>query len=247
MKMKKLFVVFLSLLSTGFLMAQNLKLDELLQKYSKSRGQNIQTVKMTGKMTQSGSPEFQITSFEKRPDMFRQEMEVQGTKIIVAFTGQMGWIISPQLGSFEPQDMPSSVYSSLIKELRSDPYGSWYNPIVNWKEKGNKIELIGMEDIDGKQAYNLKLTFTDNEVANYYMDATRFVILMVKEKSMEQGQMNETEDKFSDFRDVDGVPMPFKIETLTNGQLSITAILDKYEFNLPIDDTIFKKPVSEKK
>jgi outer membrane lipoprotein-sorting protein len=245
--MKKFMVIFLSFLSMGTLIAQDLKLDELLQKYSKSRGENIQTVKMIGKMIQQGSPEFQITSFEKRPDMFRQEMEVQGTKIIVAYKGQIGWIINPGLGSFEPQDMPSTLYNNFIKELRTDPYASWYNPIVNWKEKGNKIELVGKEDIDGKPVYNLKLTFPDNEVANYYMDATKFLILVVKEKTMEQGQMNETEDKFSDFRDVDGVQMPFKIETITNGQPSTTVILDKCEFNLTIDDAIFKKPVAEKK
>jgi outer membrane lipoprotein-sorting protein len=231
----------------GVLVAQDMKLDELLQKYSKARGQNIQTVKMTGKMIQPGNPEFMITSFEKRPDMFRQEMEVQGTKIIVAFIGQTGWIISPTLGSFDPQDMPPSSFNSLNKELRSDPYVSWNNPIVNWKENGNKLELIGREDINGTQVYNLKLTFKDNEVANYYMDAAKFVMLLVKEKTMEQGQMNETEDKFSDFRDVDGVSMPFKIETITNGQTSTIVILDKCEFNLPIDDAIFKKPAVEKK
>jgi hypothetical protein len=250
MNMKKLLVVFLTLLSTGFLMSQDLKLDELLQKYLKAIGQekmaNIQTVKMTGKMNQGG-PDISLTSIDKIPDLNRVEMEIQGTRIIIVLAGQTGWMINPLTGSFDPQDLSADMINSSGKEKRSDPTSSWDNPFVKWKETGNVVELIGMENLNGTSVYNLKMTFKDKDVINYYLDAATFVIIDSKEKKTVQGQMMEVETRYSDFREVNGVLNPFKTEVLYGGQTGQLFTTDKIEYNLPFDDEIFKKPAINKK
>jgi len=247
MKMKKLLIILLSFLSTGILIAQDMKLDELLEKYYKAIGQDksvkIQTFKITGKMSQRGGVVFQLISFNKRPDMERVEFDLQGTKLIVVFDGQTGWMINPLGESFEPQDMSADQINSGKKLYGTQkiPFG-WNNPLVNWKENGDKIELVGKEDINGMPAYNIKMTFSDNEVVNYYMDIEKNLILNSKEKSMIQGQIIDVETIYSDFRNVDSVLIPFKLETLYNGRSAAIITFDKVEINLPLDDAIFKKP-----
>jgi outer membrane lipoprotein-sorting protein len=248
--MKKLMVILLSLISMGVLVAQDMKLDEILEKYSKAIGQDkwarIQTIKTTGKMTQSGM-EFQLSSIEKRPEFDRTEMDIQGTKIIMVFDGQTGWMINPTSGSFDPQDMSPDMVTSTFKENRKDPYNGWNNPLINWKANGNKLELIGKEDMSGTPVYNLKMTFKDDAVVNFYLDITKFVVLAINEKSVIQGQSYEIESRFSDFREVDGIINPFKFDNYVNGALNISAAIDRVEYNLPCDDAIFKKPAVEKK
>lgn len=238
LKMKKLLIVILCFLSTGILMAQDLKLEELLDKHFKAIGQDklakVQTMKMTGKISQMGM-EMNMTIIKKRPNLSRTEVDVQGTKVVYAIDGQNGWMIMPFTGSSDPQDMPAEQLNSAKKEDLDGPF-------VNWKGKGSQIDLVGKEDLEGTQVYNIKVISKDSSVVNYYVDAARFVVLKMKAKVMTQGQMADIETTFSDFRDVDGIQNAFKMETMTNGQTAAQVTFDKFEFNVSVDDAIFKKP-----
>ena len=232
-------------------MSQDMKLDELLEKYLKTIGQDkfakIQTIKITGKMVYPNGAEFSMTVIKKHPNLDRTEMEFQGTRIIAVFDGQTGWMINPVSGSLDPQDMSADMLNSNEKDNQKDPFSIWNNPFFDWKENGNKIELVGKEDLNGTPVYNLKMTFNESDVVNYYMDIAKFVILKMKEKSTIQGQIAEVETIFSDFRDVDGIMYPFRYEILYNSQSAVVITVDKIEFNLPVDDAIFKKPEVNKK
>jgi outer membrane lipoprotein-sorting protein len=244
--MKKLLVLLISIFSIAPLLAQDLSPDEIVLRNLKAIGQdklmNIQTLKVTGKMTQQGL-DFQVTVYQKKPEKTRQEIEVQGMSIIMAVDGETGWTINPMSGSADAQDMPADVIKSLEKEGRGDPTVSWDNPLLNWKENGTNIELAGREDINGSSAYNLKVTFKDNYVINYFVDAKSFVLLKSKSTEAAQGQTFDREIRFSDYTDIDGVLIPIKIEVLINGQVGQVFTMDKCEFNVPVDDSIFNKPV----
>jgi outer membrane lipoprotein-sorting protein len=247
--MKKLLVLIICISAIAPLFAQDLSPDEIVSKNLKAIGQdklmNFQTLKVTGKMTQQGL-DFQITQYQKKkPEQTRQEIEVQGMSIIMVVDGETGWTINPMTGSTEAQDLPADAIKSLEKEGRGDPTVSWDNPFLNWKENGTSIELAGMEDNDGASAYNLKVTFEDKYVINYFVDAKSFLLLKSKSTEAAQGQTFDREIKFSDFRDIDGILVPVKIEVMINGQVGQVFTMDKCEFNVPIDDSIFKKPVPE--
>jgi outer membrane lipoprotein-sorting protein len=225
-----------------------MKLEDILAKNFKASGQdklgNMSTTKMTMNISQEGMT-FSISMLRKHPNLLRTETEVQGTKIIYAFDGQNGWMINPAAGTLDPQDMPAD----MVKDFddKTSTLLNWNNPFFNWKEEGNKIELVGLEDMNGIQVYNIKITYKDNEVMNYYIDAAKFVVLKEKSTETYPGQEVVEEDVYSDFREVEGVVVPFKFEVLINGQSSAAANIDKVEFNLPLEDTIFKKPVPENK
>jgi outer membrane lipoprotein-sorting protein len=249
MNMKKLLIVIFSFLPMGILTAQEISIDDLIAKYLVAIGQdkmaNIQTITETGKALM-GKIELPITTILKRPDLWRTEGDVQGTMIILAGNGQSGWLLDPTKGSSEPQDMPAPEFNTAIKSMRRDPYFNWNNPFVNWKEKGNKLELAGKEVLKETQVYNIKLTFKDGEEVNYYMDADKFIIIKIKYKSTLRKKTSDEEEILSDFRSVDGILFPFKNESFTNGQLTETDIGEKIEFNVRVFDMLFKKPVVNK-
>ena len=236
--MRKLLIIILCFFSTGLMKAQDLKLEELFDKHFKAIGQDklakVQTMKITGKVFQMGM-EMNITVIKKRPNLSRTEIEVQGTKIVFAVDGQNGWIIMPFSGSSDPQDMPAEQLNNTKKEDMDGPF-------VNWREKGNKIDLLGKEDLAGTPVYNIKVVSKDSTVANYFMDTAKFVVLKMKTKVMAQGQMADVETNFSDYREVEGIQNAFKIENISNGMTAAQITFDKIEYNLPVDDTIFKRP-----
>jgi outer membrane lipoprotein-sorting protein len=245
--MKKLLFGILCVFPVFLVDAQDIKIDDLISKHLKLMGQekmaNIQTIKMTGKMIQ-GETEVAITSYDKRPSFMRQEMDVQGTKVIIVSDGENGWMINPLIGSSDPQVLSPDVLNGIKKQIQSSPFGNWNNPFVRWKENGATIENVGTEDMNGTKVYNVKVTFKDGAIVNYYMDIGKYMILRTRFKLSMEGETLDVESNFSDFRDVNGILFPFRTENFSNGQPGSVFIINNYEFNTVISDSIFIKPVT---
>ena len=60
--------------------------------------------------------------------------------------------------------------------------------------------------------------------------------------SIQQGGQTITQEQLpSDYRDVDGRRMPFRIKN-TSGPQTAEIVVEKVEFNVPLDDALFKLP-----
>jgi len=160
-------------------------------------------------------------------------------KMTQAFDGQHGWSVMPWTGSTDPQDM--TVDESKVIKDQADFEGS----LFNWQEKGHKAELIGKEDVDGSPAYNIKVTKANGDIENIFIDAENFVILKGISKIKINGNETESENVNSNYKDVNGVLLPFTIENKTKGQTVSHFIVDKYEMNTDVNDSIFVKPVKK--
>lgn len=246
--MKKTVVLLICIFAMGRLLAQDPGPELILSQHLKATGQEkldgMETAKMTGKLTmpQQGL-EMQLVLYQKKPDKARQEMEVQGLKVLVAVDGKTGWLINPMMGANEPQDMDEASIKALLDEDRIDPTGSWDNPLKTWKEDGTRIELSGREDLNGSPAYNLKFTFNDGTIVNYFIDVSTNLLLKTISSQNVQGQSFDREVRYSDYKDFKGILLPGKIEMLVNGQTAQVLNLEGCDFNIPLDDSIFRKPV----
>ncbi|HEU4689488.1 MAG TPA: hypothetical protein VFS23_14040, partial [Vicinamibacterales bacterium] len=111
-----------------------------------------------------------------------------------------------------------------------------------YKQKGHTIELVGTEEIDGRPMHHVKLTKKNGRVQHHYFDAKdglerRIVV------TIEQGPIKgEMRTELSDYRDVDGINVPFAMRRTINGKPGPRVDLDKVEFNVPIDDATFGPP-----
>jgi hypothetical protein len=247
--MKKVLIVLLGFFSTGILIAQDPNPEELVAKFLQTIGQdkiaNIQTIMASGKFTFKNKMTVPYTSIDKRPDLYRFELNFQGSMIIYAGNEKNGWYIDPRTGSSEPQDMPSEEIKQDISDY-AYPYYDWENAFVKWKERGDKLEFIGREDLKGTPVYNIKLTAQDNNYFNFYMDTAKFIILRIKYSLKSEGRTFEGEENYSDFRSVDDILVAYKTEQFINNQKTVTVTIEKIEFNTRVFDILFKKPVVNK-
>lgn len=222
--------------------SQEQKLDDILTKYFTTVGiekmKGWQTVTTTGKANMQGT-EYPFRIIMKRPGKIRIEVEIQSMKMIQAFDGQHAWTIVPWSGSTEPQDMTADE-TKVIKD-EADFEGSLYN----WREKGHKAELIGKEDVDGSPAYNIKVFKANGDIENLFIDTENYVILKGISIIKNQGNEIESENLNSNYKEVNGVLLPFSIENKSKGQTVSHFIIDKYEVSTEINDSIFIKPVKK--
>src|SRR5713101_1196286 len=118
--------------------------DEIVGKYIKTIGgmekiQAVKTLRRRGKFTGGGGFEAAVLQEDKRPNMVREEFSLQGMTGINAYDGKTGWKIEPWQGKKDPEPLGEEEMKSILEDSDFD------GPLVNYQQKGNKIELVGMD------------------------------------------------------------------------------------------------------
>ena len=219
--------------------------DELIAKNVEARGgqaklKEIKSLKATGKATFGGGDsvrEMAFTMLQKRPGFLRRERTLQGLTAITSFDGEVGWSLWPFGGRREPEKLPPDV----VKTLRVD--ADIDGPLVDYKEKGHSVEYLGKEDVDGTDAHKLKVTLEDGDVQYVYLDPDYFLEIRVLSQEKLRGVEEESETDLGNYERVNGVYMPFSIETGPKGEpKNFKIVLQKVEANVALDDSLFHFP-----
>ena len=240
--MKKISLFILAALFSVTLFAQDLSLDKVLKNYYEVNGiekmKDINTFTIHGKSVAMGQ-EFPFTMYKKRPSKFRLEVPIQGTTMLQIYNGKAGWMVMPWTGTTEPKEMTADQLKGFKKET------DFEGPLYHWKEKGNKVELIGTEDMEGTEVYVLKVTDKDGDITTYYMDAENFVILKTKTKTTIRGQEVEAETFYSNYLEENGFVVAHSMEMKNNGQTSQSMEITDIKYNEPVADSLFNKPAAQ--
>src|SRR5437867_2080605 len=155
--------------------------EEIVGKYINAVGgmkriQAVKSLRRTGKFIGGGGFEAEVMQENKRPAMVRQEFIIQGMAGINAYDGKNGWKIDPFGGKKDPETLGEDELKEILEAADFD------GPLVNYQQKGNKIEYAGIEPVEGTDAYKLKVTLADGEVRNFFMDTEYFVPLKIETK-----------------------------------------------------------------
>jgi hypothetical protein len=116
-------------------------------------------------------------------------------------------------------------------------------PLLNYKQAGATIELTGKEMVGDREAYVLLYTPKAGPPSTHYFDTKDYLELRsVTRMDIPElgGETNQTTDDM-DYRDVDGVKIPFAVK-IVNSMQTITIKLDSVEHNKPIDEAMFSRP-----
>src|SRR5687767_13372517 len=116
--------------------------DEIVNRYVQRVGgmeriQALQTISRTGKFYGGGGFEANVRNENKRPNKVRLEFAFQGMLGVNAWDGRSGWKIEPWQGKKEPETLSEDEVKSIIEDAEFD------DPLFNYQQKGNKVELIG--------------------------------------------------------------------------------------------------------
>lgn len=219
--------------------------DELIKKNIEARGgykkiKAVKSMKLTGHSMFQGM-EAPFTLLAKRPNFLHLEVTVQGQTLVQSYDGETAWWIFPFMGSTEPQKMPEDQAIDFIDQAEFDGH------LVDYKEKGHKVELIGKEDMEGTEVYKLKLTLKNGNIQYIYLDGEYYIELKQTVKRKRQGTEYEMETFFSDYKPINGLMIPHSIESKVNGQSVSQITVKTVEMNVDVDDSVFKMPTKTQK
>jgi len=209
--------------------------DELVAKNIEARGgatklRAITSMHTVGKIRVGGGSEAKTESWGVAPDKYLSEFSLQGMTAVQAWDGQQAWAISPFGGRKDPQKLSADDAKGLVEA--ADIAG----PLFDWKAKGSKLESLGTEDIDGTDAYKLRVTQKNGDAVVVFLDPDSFLEIRTVNHRMVRGQEQVQTTDLGEYEQVDGVYFPFEV-----GRNQI----DKVEINVKVDKT-FSFPAAVK-
>lgn len=144
----------------------------------------------------------------KRGRKTRFELQFAGKTAIQVFNGTNGWKLRPFLNRMEVE--PYTPEELKIASTQSDLDG----PLVDYAAKGSRIELDGVEKVEGRDTYKLKVIEKTGHTFHVWIDAETFLEAKIEGQPRRlDGTEHPVEVYYRDYRAVDGLRIPFVLET----------------------------------
>ena len=185
------------------------------------------------------SAELRVASEQKRPAMTRSEASFQGMVAVDAYDGHEAWSTQPFQGRRDPFRQPAEDTKRFAHDADLD------GPFVDWQAKGNRVEYLGTEEIDGTHAHKLRVTRKDGDVETHYLDPDAFLDIRLVTESHVRGVEDVSETDFGDYEQVAGMWIPFSFDSGPKGAPKTAHVkVDRVEINVDIADAVFRFPAA---
>jgi hypothetical protein len=218
--------------------------EELVNKNIQARGglekiKSAKTRRMTGRIKNARGRVAIFGQTNMRADLVRQNLTMQGMTAIQAYDGATGWQTNPFRGRKDPELMGEDTVRDLL--LASDFDG----PLVDYAEKGNKIEYLGHDLVDGDDALRLRVTLKNGDIIYYFLDPDTYLEIRKEMQQFVRGSVRERVMDVGSYKPVDGVMYPFSIsEGPRNNPGAQVTTIQKIEVNVPVSEAEFALPAS---
>lgn len=239
MQLKKATVLLTALLFTFTLHAQNV--DQVIKNYIKFIGgkkqwEKVKTITTSGEYDYGGM-KFPFTAYAKAPNLYKFIVPLNGKYYAQAFDGTKGW----KIDAFKDETTPTLLTGKAALAMANESDVELEDPFINYQSKGHRAMLEGKDTVLNNVCFKVKFIREGGEEETYYFNDKTFQLIMKKAVSknveMEGAVLSIA---YSDYRDVDGIKIPFKAVSETNGQTILTITIDKAVLNQPIDNKEFQ-------
>ena len=216
--------------------------DEIVGRYVAARGgmkrlSALKTLRQEGRVNAGPGRDGLVSREIKRPGKIRFELTVQGVTSVLASDGRRGWKVNPLEGEVGAQSLPDEALIDAREQADID------GPLVDWKSKGSRIELVGREAVGGHDAWKLKVTLKSGGVLTAYVDVKSANLLRTEATRLVRGRRVLIETTFGDYRKTGGILFPHLVEVRAAGRPQVLRIVvDKVEVNPPLSDARFTPP-----
>ena len=239
-------VIVLMAVSCLSLFAYTQTAEELVEKNIQAKGgmdkiKAIKSLRMTAKFIGGGGFVANVGQESLRPNLVRQTFSLQGMTQVTAYDGTTGWEIAPFEGHKDPQLIGEDELRGLLLDADFD------GPLVDYVEKGNTVEYLGHDVVDGDDALRLKVTLKNGDILYYYLDPDTFLEIRRDKQEFIRGSIHESVMEMGSYKPVAGVMYPFSLSQGSKANPAAQTInVEKIEANVPIDQKDFAVPESLK-
>jgi outer membrane lipoprotein-sorting protein len=200
----------------------------------------VKTMSMSGKLDAGGKQKVQLPFVleMERNRKTRLELQFNGQTAVQVYDGTNGWKLRPFLNRRDVEPYTSDELKAASMQADID------GPLVDYVAKGTKVQLEGIQSVEGHDAFNLKLTLKTGQVQHIWVDAQTFLDVKIEGTPRRlDGRFHPVATYLRDYRSVNGLMIPYVNETAVDGVKQTEKILvEKVIVNPKLEDSHFSKP-----
>jgi len=200
----------------------------------------VKTLSMSGKLDAGGKQKVQLPFVleMERNRKTRLELQFNGQTAVQVYDGTNGWKLRPFLNRRDVE--PYTPEELKAASMQADIDG----PLVDYVSKGTKVQLEGLQSVEGHDAFNLKLTLKTGQVQHIWVDAQTFLDVKIEGTPRRlDGRFHPVATYMRDYRSVNGLMIPYVSETAVDGvKQTEKIIVEKVIVNPKLEDSHFSKP-----
>ncbi|MEA3179831.1 MAG: hypothetical protein QOI59_3354 [Gammaproteobacteria bacterium] len=175
----------------------------------------------------------------KRGHKMRLDLQFNGQTAVQVYDGTQGWKMRPFLNRHQVEPFTAEEARTTADQPDIDGL------LIDYASRGTQVDVEGIEQLDGKPTYRLKLTFRNGRVLRDWLDAQSFLEVKIEGTPRRlDGRMHRVAIYLRDYRNVGGIQIPHLIETTVQGvERTEKIVIEKAAVNPHVDDSRFAKPV----
>jgi hypothetical protein len=189
---------------------------------------NVKDLKIVMKAEMQGR-ELEVSVMSKNSGKYKQTVNMGGMQVMnMIYDGEELQI--QQMGQSAPVDEKQKLDMSYSAAIVSE---------IAVKDNGLDAKLVGVENIEGANAYAVEITKPSGDVTTYYYDTESG--LKLRESSVVQGPQGEMVQNTDllEYQEVEGVKFPATI-IFPMGPMKMKATTQSIEVNSGISDSEFQ-------
>lgn len=209
-------------------------LTAVLDKFAQAQGgedalSKINTRDITMQVTHGDQRAMSAELFQKAPGKMYATMSTPRGSMTLGFDGTKGWTSTPQ-GSREASG-PEAVMLATEAQINPSAAIATFNP----------KRLFGTAKVGGADTWVALVNTPDGNQEALFFDQQSGLLIrrMIRYRTIFGALQLEAD--YSDYRDADGVKIPFKTTWYMNGQTT-TYTVTGVKTNVPVDDSKFEPP-----
>jgi hypothetical protein len=220
---------------------QKQPVDHVIKKYVKFIGgkeqwKKVKTIVASGEYNYGGI-QFPFTSYAKAPNRYKFVVRQNGKQYVQSFNGISGW----KLDGFKDETTPAILTGKAALAMANEADIELEDAFIDYRDKGHQAALLGPDTVHGKICIKVKLIRKNGDAETCYFENQSFAMVMTKAVSKNDEMGGALLDTFySDYREINGIRVPFKTVHESNGQMILTITIDKVLINEPLEDKDFQ-------
>src|SRR5258708_2836079 len=205
--------------------------DELIARNLAARGgaeklRAIQTMVMTGTISfgETSSP---ITVKVQRPNQIREEFTLDGAQMVRAYNGASGWE--------SKGGQARNLVGGELDNIREEAENAIEGPLLDYAQKGSKMESLGKDTLGGKSVFKLKITTSLGTGITQFLDANSYLEIHEEIERSVNGKLLTIVEDVGDYREVGGAKFAHRFVSGTrDNPTGSTLQIDKMQLNVPV-------------
>lgn len=212
--------------------------DEVLAKHAAAHGgleawRAVRSLIVTGTVAHYSNPGPFVFEW-RQPDSSRFEQTAFGRQILFVHHGGVTWWLQPLWGVEKPAVITDQTQAALIRKA-----ASFDSPLIDAAAKGNQVELLGKDEVDGQPAWKLKVTRKDGSEETWFLDPSTFLEIARVDRVFDSIGIKERWTYYSDFRTAEGLVIAHRQDQEYSIR-HVALTVEKVQVNPEIDPGRFK-------